>query len=33
MIRVVDEDGDDVILPPGRVWISVFPDHRTITWE
>jgi len=33
MIRVVDEDGNDVILPPGRVWINVFPDHRTITWE
>ena len=26
-------DGNDVILPPGRVWINVFPDDRTITWE
>lgn len=33
MIRLVDEAGEDIILPPGRVWINVFPDNRTITWE
>jgi hypothetical protein len=33
MIRVVDETGNDVILPPGRVWINIFPDSRTVTWE
>ncbi len=26
-------DGDPVSIPAGRLWISVFPDHRTITWE
>ena len=33
MIRVVDADGNDVMLPPGRIWINIFPDNRTITWE
>ena len=33
VIRVVDSDGNDVTLPPGRVWINMFPDHRTLTWE
>lgn len=33
MIRLVDDAGDDVVLPAGRVWINVFPDERTITWE
>lgn len=33
VIRVVDADGNDVILPPGRVWINVFPDNRTVAWE
>ncbi|RLE23528.1 MAG: hypothetical protein DRJ50_06035 [Actinobacteria bacterium] len=33
VMRVVDAEGNDVILPPGRVWINVFPDHRTLTWE
>ena len=33
MMRVVDAEGNDVILPPGRVWVNVFPDHRTLTWE
>lgn len=33
MIRVVDDEGIDVILPPGRVWVNVFPDHRALIWE
>ncbi len=33
MIRIVDAAGEDVVLPPGRVWINVFPDDRTIVWE
>jgi hypothetical protein len=33
MIRIFDLDGDEIVLPPGRVWISVFPDDRTVTWE
>lgn len=26
-------DGVEIVLPPGRVWISLVPDNRTITWE
>ena len=33
MIRLLDAAGNDVILPPGRVWTNIFPDNRTITWE
>ncbi len=33
MIRLVDGEGNDLILPPGRIWTSVFPDDRTLTWE
>jgi hypothetical protein len=33
MIRIFDGDGDEIVLPPGRVWISVFPDDRELTWE
>ena len=33
MIRVVDDEGNDVILPPGRVWINMYPDHRALIWE
>lgn len=33
MIRVIDASGSDVILPPGRVWINIFPSTRTIAWE
>jgi hypothetical protein len=33
MIRLVDDEGNDVVLPPGRVWVSVFPTTSTLTWE
>lgn len=33
MIRLVDGEGNDLILPPGRIWTNIFPDDRTITWE
>ena len=33
MIRIFDLDGEEIVLPPGRVWISVFPDDETVTWE
>ncbi len=33
MIRVVDDAGNDVILPPGRVWVNIFPESRAVTWE
>ncbi|NHZ70151.1 MAG: DUF3048 domain-containing protein [Proteobacteria bacterium] len=26
-------DGSEIVLPPGRVWISFVPNTRTITWE
>ncbi len=26
-------DGAPVVLAPGRLWIAVFPDNRTLTWE
>jgi len=27
------EDGTDLVLPPGRIWMSLIPDDRSITWE
>jgi hypothetical protein len=33
VIRLFAEDGTDLVLPPGRVWTSVFPNGRSITWE
>ncbi|GMQ85603.1 MAG: DUF3048 domain-containing protein [Acidimicrobiia bacterium] len=30
---VIDDDGQAIVLPPGRVWIAVFPDNRALTWE
>jgi len=26
-------DGEVLTVPPGRPWISVFPDNRSISWE
>jgi len=26
-------DGSELVLPPGRIWISVVPDTRDVTWE
>lgn len=26
-------DGTEAGVPPGFSWVSVFPDHRTVTWE
>ncbi|MEA3502917.1 MAG: DUF3048 C-terminal domain-containing protein, partial [Actinomycetota bacterium] len=33
MIRLVDGEGNDLILPPGRIWTNIFPDDRTVIWE
>ena len=33
LIRVTLADGSELVLPPGRVWVSVFPDTRTVSWE
>jgi hypothetical protein len=27
------DDGTPIVVPAGRLWISVFPDNRPITWE
>lgn len=26
-------DGEEIVLPPSRIWISIVPDNRPITWE
>ncbi len=33
VFEVTDADGEPIVLRPGRVWIAVFPDNRTVTWE
>jgi len=33
MIRLFDLDGNEIVLPPGRVWIAIFPDDATVTWK
>jgi len=31
--RLIGDDGADAGVPPGFSWVSVFPDHRAVTWE
>jgi len=31
--RLFDADGTEVLIPPGRLWIEVFPDNQTVSWE
>ncbi len=26
-------DGAEIVMPPGRIWISIVPDTRPVTWE
>lgn len=26
-------DGDEIVLPPGRVWVSLQPDNQQVVWE
>ena len=33
VIRLVDADGNDIILSPGRIWVNIFPTSSTVTWE
>jgi len=33
MIRIFDADGAEVVLPPGRPWIAIFPTNRTVVWD
>jgi hypothetical protein len=32
-VTLLDEAGEEISIPPGRVWIEVFPDDQTVTWE
>ena len=27
------EDGAPIVIAPGRLWMAVFPDHRSVSWE
>ena len=27
------EDGSPITIPPGRLWISIFPNNQQVTWE
>jgi hypothetical protein len=31
--HLVGADGSNIVLPPGRIWISLIPDDRTVAWE
>lgn len=26
-------DGTTMVIPPGRLWVSIFPSNRSLTWE
>jgi hypothetical protein len=30
--RLTTAEGDTLHVPPGKPWISVFPDSRAVTW-
>jgi hypothetical protein len=32
-VTLLDETGEEISIPPGRVWIEVFPDDQPIIWE
>ena len=32
-VTLLDEAGDEISVPPGRVWIEVFPDDQPLVWE
>nr|NIS29595.1 hypothetical protein [Actinomycetota bacterium]NIU19389.1 hypothetical protein [Actinomycetota bacterium] len=27
------DNGETMVVPPGRLWVSVFPSDRDVTWE
>jgi hypothetical protein len=33
LFSLIAEDGTELVLPPGRVWIHLQPDTETVTWE
>jgi hypothetical protein len=32
-IVLTTSDGADLVLPPGRIWTSVVPSNRDVSWE
>jgi hypothetical protein len=28
-----DEDGNEIVIAPGRLWMSLVPDNQDVTWE
>jgi len=28
-----DADGEPIVVPPGRLWVTLFPDDHTVSWE
>ena len=33
MFTLDTADGDEMVVPAGHLWLSVFPSDRTVTWE
>jgi hypothetical protein len=33
VFELADADGAPLVVPPGRLWIAVFPDDRTVSWD
>ena len=31
--ELADADGTPLVVPPGRLWISVFPNNKTVSWQ
>jgi hypothetical protein len=30
---LLNDDGSEAGVPPGFSWVSIFPQHRSVTWE
>jgi hypothetical protein len=33
MFTLTNEDGSAMVIPPGRIWISLIPNTESVTWE
>ena len=33
MFTLTNEDGTAMVIPPGRIWISLIPNTESVTWE
>jgi Protein of unknown function (DUF3048) N-terminal domain/Protein of unknown function (DUF3048) C-terminal domain len=31
--ELTTSDGNPIVIAPGHLWMAVFPDNRTVTWE